>query len=191
MQHDFFARCLNGFQTARWHFECRWSAAQSDRRSERILHKENADFHKPILEIAVEQLFCVHFLCYSFDLVCRVTFSCKKKKKKIWVAHPQVGFSNQLLIHNLHIFLRVDICQADMGQFVDFVVTSVTAQISLPASSGGPGCLVFTAGQCPTTLETQECLSTGSAPCLLCRHNPTVPLASTLEWNAPLNIFHP
>lgn len=27
---------------------------------------------------------------------------------------------NQFLIHNLHIFLRVDVCQADMGQFVDF-----------------------------------------------------------------------
>lgn len=51
-----------------------------------------------------------------------------------------------------------------MGQFVDFVVTSVAAQNFLPASPGVPGCLVLTAGQCPTTLETQERLHMGPAP---------------------------
>lgn len=70
---------------------------------------------------------------------------------------------NHFLIHNLHIYLRVDIRQADMGQFVDFVVTSVAAQTCLPASPPGvPGCFVLTAGQCPTTLETQERLRTGA-----------------------------
>lgn len=43
-----------------------------------------------------------------------------------------------------------------MGQFVDFIVTSLAAQKYLPASRGVPGCLVLTAGQCPTTLETQD-----------------------------------
>ncbi len=49
---------------------------------------------------------------------------------------------------------------------MDFVVTSVAAQKYLPASPplGVPGCLVLTAGQCPTTLETQERLRTGPAP---------------------------
>lgn len=42
--------------------------------------KKYADFHKLILEIAVERLFCVHFLLsFRFDLVCRVNFSCKKQ----------------------------------------------------------------------------------------------------------------
>lgn len=95
--------------------------------------------------MAVEQLFVVSihdfffFLFLFFDLVCSVTFSWgKKKKKKFRVAHPQAGFINHFLIHNLHIYLRVDIRKADMGQFVDFVVTSVAAQKCLPASSPPP-----------------------------------------------------
>lgn len=51
----------------------------------------------------------------------------EKRRKKLRI--------NQFLIYNLHIFLRVNICQADMGQFVDFVVKPVAARIRLPVAA--------------------------------------------------------
>lgn len=139
------------------------------------------------------------FFIVSFWL-CSATLSCKKK---FWVAHPSSRFHDFFLIHNLHIYLRVDIRKADIGQFVDFVLTSVAAQKCLPASPhlpiiGVPGCLVLTAGQCPTTLETQGRLRTGpSSRLFITSYSPAMCLSkhwalwSSFQWNAPLNTFDP
>lgn len=88
------------------------------------LWQRNFDFHKWILNIAVEQLFVVSIHDFSlgffhsqFFLVCNVISSDMNNQ----VAHPQACLMNHL-IHNLHIYLRGDIRKADMGQFVDFVV---------------------------------------------------------------------
>lgn len=70
----------------------------------------------------------------------------------------QAGFIKHFLIHILHIYLRVNIRKADTGQFVDFISHQLLHRnVCQPFLH--PRCSwVLTAGQCPATLETQECL---------------------------------
>lgn len=64
-------------------------------------------------------------------------------------------------IHVLHIYLRVNICKTQVGHFCGFCCNIASLHRNLcqppqPPTRGVPGCFVLTAGQCPTTLETQE-----------------------------------
>lgn len=85
-------------------------------------------------------------------------------------ATRSLAHSINYFIHNLHIYLRVNICKTETGHFCEFSCSIASLHRNMgqarPRPPGVPGCFVLTAGQCPTTLETQEglCLSVGQAP---------------------------
>lgn len=118
-------------------------------------------FSKETLIIPIEQLVLVFnplpfYFDTEIDVVCAPAHS---------LAH-----SINHLIHNLHIYLRVNICKKERGHFCEFCcnIASLHRNMGQPPlpPPGVPGCFVLTAGQCPTTLETQEglCLSAKLQP---------------------------